>query len=210
MDSTFDLAQFNAFDLLLVVTILFSIVISSVRGFVREAIGLGAWSGAVYAGLYLHTWVTPLIGRFIADPHITQLASMIATFFMGLLFLLSIVQWISYAVHNSLARSVDRSLGILFGAFRGIFLIMAAYLGALCYIPLSEQPAIVQLSKSRLLLNKGTFLCAPYMPSYFHKNPIFQETLRAIQPPKSMSAQELTNELSKPKPPQGIHFIKEF
>jgi len=194
-----DYSHFNAFDLLLLVTLVFSMIIGFVRGFVRESLGLGAWGGALWIMLQDYEWPKQILSRWIHDPMIIKAVSSVFIFCIALVILLALAQWISHYVHSSIAKSIDRSLGIVFGFTRGLTVTCLVYLGSLFFIPPKAQPSIVQLSKSHAHLNRGALFLTPFLPSFFKEQEMFKASLKELELPQP-SPEGLSHDLSSPRP----------
>ena len=187
----------NAFDLLILVTLGFSTLIGFARGFVREFFGLGAWGGAVFIAIQDYALPRELLGKWITDPMLLKIGSMFSVFCVALIFFLCIAQWISIIVQQSFAQSVDRSLGLVFGLFRGAILICGAYMGALVLFPISQVPPIVNTSKSIAWLNRGVLFAAPLAPSAVRQGAWFVKNIQTLTP-EHFSSDDLSKSLSEP------------
>jgi membrane protein required for colicin V production len=194
-----DSSHFNAFDMLLLVTLLFSMIIGFVRGFVRESLGLGAWGGALWIMVQDYEWPKKILSRWIHDPMILKVVSSFFIFCSTLVILLALAQWISHYIHSSIAKSIDRSLGIVFGFIRGLAVMCFVYLGSLFFIAPQHQPSIIQLSKSHSHLNRGALFIAPFIPSFFKEQEVFKANLKELTPPQH-SPEGLSQDLSSPRP----------
>lgn len=192
-------SQFNAFDLLILVTIGFSLLIGFARGFVREIFGLGAWVGSALVAKQDFQWPKDFFGQWIKDPSILQASGFFSIFCITLIVFLCLAQWLSMMVQKSFAKTVDQSLGLVFGFARGLCLICFAYLGALALFPSDKIPFIVNGSKSVTWLNHAAFFCANRLPESLKNNPTLLRNLRELQAPP-MSSTDLTQSLSSPKP----------
>jgi membrane protein required for colicin V production len=192
-------SHFNAFDLLILVTLGFSILIGFSRGFVRELFGLGAWGGAGFMAMQKYAWPEEFLAQWIHDPKIAQPASMFLVFLIALILFLCIAQWLSLIIQESFAQTIDRSLGLVFGFFRGIFIICAVYMGALILFSAHRVPAIVSSSKSVIWLNRGVVFMEPLSPKFVRTAPLFMKNIMLLKPAQ-LSADDLTQSLAAPTP----------
>jgi membrane protein required for colicin V production len=117
----------NAADYLLIIIVAVTTVLGTIRGFMREAIALLAWLGGVWIAWRYSDAVGPFLGGLLGhEPQRTWVGR------AALLCSVLLVAWIiggvlSYFIHQSgLSVSVDRILGGLFGALRGVTLIALA------------------------------------------------------------------------------------
>jgi membrane protein required for colicin V production len=192
-------SHFNAFDLLILVTVCFSILIGAFRGFVREVFGLLAWIGAAWITIHHYQWSSNFLGQWIRDPIILNAASRFSVFCIMLIMLLCIAQWFSIMVQKTFAHSVDRSLGLVFGFFRGLLVVCGAYMASMFIFPIEKIPTIVTSSKSLSWLNRGVLIGASFAPRSVLDNPVFVKNLQELSPP-ALPSEQLSNSLSAPRP----------
>ncbi|WP_304985221.1 CvpA family protein [Coxiella-like endosymbiont] len=120
-------SHFNWVDFTIIGIIVFSIIISFFRGFVREAILLVIWIGAIVivfkfsepVQIHLRPWINSDSLRYAAAFGILLLAVFIFGIFINLI--------VHALVKKTGLTITDRLLGIFFGAARG-FLIVAVFL----------------------------------------------------------------------------------
>jgi membrane protein required for colicin V production len=190
-------AHFNVFDLLLLVIAGFSMMIGFSRGVIREFFGLVAWGSSAIIALKYGESAQFLLAPWIHEVSILKIASQLLMFIFSLIIFLFIVQWISMVVQNSMAQSIDRSLGMVFGVLRGIGIVCGIYMGSLFFILPSDQPLVVTLSKSHMWLNRGVLFLKPHLPESIRQQALFQKSLQQLNQDEQ-SAQQLTKELSIP------------
>ena len=134
---------------------LLSAVLAMVRGFSREMLSIASWAVAAVAAYYFYPSVVPLIQPYI-EPY-TKNATVVAGAAAAIIFIVVLIvatiitMKIADAIIDSRVGALDRTLGFLFGAARGI-LVMGV--GFLFFTSLagSQQPAWVTDAKSRPLL----------------------------------------------------------
>ena len=116
-------------DILIAVAIAISVVVGIFRGFVKEAISIAALLFAIWAALYF--------GPAIGDVSESWLSSEELQMWFGRVLVFSVVLavggllgWgISKLVRLSVLSGMDRFLGSLFGALRGILLVAVFIIG---------------------------------------------------------------------------------
>ena len=118
----------SLFDLLVVGIVILSALLASVRGFTREVLAIASWVAAGAAAYMFH----PLALNFIA-PHIGNkqiaLAAAIAVVFLIVLVAVTLVTVrISDMILDSRIGTLDRSLGFMFGAARGLLIAAIAFI----------------------------------------------------------------------------------
>jgi membrane protein required for colicin V production len=118
----------SAVDLVVIGVVLFSALLAAVRGFTREVLGILAWAVAAASAWVLHPGAVPLVARLFKD-HLGNtnttliLITAIASIFLITLILVSLITVkISDVILDSRIGAVDRSLGFVFGAGRGLLL----------------------------------------------------------------------------------------
>ncbi|MBM3631423.1 MAG: CvpA family protein [Alphaproteobacteria bacterium] len=192
-------SQFNTFDLLILVTLGFSLLIGFARGFVREVFGLCAWLGAALVAKQDFQWPKDFFAQWIDNPSILQAAGFFLVFCLTLVVFLFLAQWLSMVVQKSFAKTVDQSLGLVFGFVRGLSLICGSYVGALILFPSDKIPIIVTCSKSATWLNHAAFFCAKHLPESLKKNELLIKNLKDLDL-SPIHSNALTQSLSAPKP----------
>ncbi|MBC7983755.1 MAG: CvpA family protein [Candidatus Obscuribacterales bacterium] len=114
----------NAADYVIIGVLVISLVLGTIRGFMREAIGLLAWLGGLWlAWRYAHL-VTPALGGLLADEPLRTWVARAIILLSVMLFAWIFAGILSYFIHQSgLSVTVDRLLGGLFGLLRGAALV---------------------------------------------------------------------------------------
>jgi membrane protein required for colicin V production len=116
--------RMNAADFLVIIVLAVTLVLGTVRGFMREAIALLAWLGGLWLAWRYADLLKPFLGGLLAQEPQRTWVSRAAILSGVILFAWIVGGVLSYFVHQSgLSVSVDRFLGGLFGALRGLTLI---------------------------------------------------------------------------------------
>lgn len=115
-------------DVIVIVVVLISAVLAMVRGFVREALSIASWVAAAAAAYFLYRPVVPLIAPYVASTTVQAIAAAGVVFVVALVVATYITTKIADFVVDSRIGAVDRAFGFLFGAARGILLLVVALL----------------------------------------------------------------------------------
>lgn len=115
-------------DLGFIVVVLISALLSMVRGFTREVLAIVSWGAAAAAAYYFYPQVLPFLKPYIAKDTIALAVAVAAVFFVTLIIISIITVRISDAILDSKVGALDRTLGFLFGAGRGMLLCSVAFL----------------------------------------------------------------------------------
>ncbi len=115
-------------DLIVIVVVLVSAVLAMVRGFVREVLSVASWVAAVAAAYFLYKPLVPLVRNYIPSVTIATIVAAAVIFFIALIVASYITTKISDFVIDSRVGALDRALGFVFGAARGLLLLVIALL----------------------------------------------------------------------------------
>ncbi len=141
---------FNWVDCAIVGIILISILISLVRGFVREGLSLITWIGAIWIGIHFYQHVSIWLAPHISSVPIRMVAAFgvlfISTLLVGSILSFIFVQF----VKKTGLSGTDRTLGIVFGLARGIIIVSIALLIGEMIFPPGHSSEAKALEQSRL------------------------------------------------------------
>ena len=141
-------------DGILIVVMLISALLAMIRGFVREVLSIAAWVAAAVAAFLLYDDVLPFVQPHISQKQLALVASAGGVFVLTLIVVSFITMRISDYVLDSRIGPLDRTLGFVFGAARGLLLVVVGMLFFNWFIhDEASQPAWVAQAKSRPLLN---------------------------------------------------------
>lgn len=123
-------------DLVIIVIIVLSALISVVRGFVKETISLITW---IVAGILAFRYFAPLAGvlePYVSSPTIRNITAF-AVLFISTLVIGAIINFImSQLVDRTGLGGTDKALGVFFGAARGVLIVtMIVLLASLTPMP---------------------------------------------------------------------------
>ena len=135
-------------DLVIVAVLAVSALLAFMRGLVREVLGLAAWVGAIFAGVWALPRVRPQFQHWLGGSPWVDPAAFAVVFIIALIVLLLISRWISAIVRRSALGGVDRSLGLVFGLARGAALVILAYIAVGMVVQVDRWPDVVLKAES--------------------------------------------------------------
>ncbi len=146
-------------DGILLFVILISAVLAMIRGFTREVFSIGSWIAAAAVAYFFWDDLLPYVQRYIEDKNLSLGVTIAGIFFVTLLIVSIITMRISDFVLDSRAGPLDRTLGFVFGAARGLVLVIIAVLFLNFFIAPDRQPQWIAMAKSKPWLDSlGTDL----------------------------------------------------
>jgi membrane protein required for colicin V production len=172
-------------DLVVIGVVLISALLAAVRGFTREVLAIVSWVAAAAVAWVFHPQLLPFVKQYIpqssAQDTIALVAS-IAALFLGTLIVVSLVTAkISDFVLDSRIGALDRTLGFVFGAARGLLLAVIGYLFFAALVGNEKMPVWAKDAKAK---------------------PMLEETGRSLiaMLPQDVNADWIKNLLKKQKP----------
>jgi len=146
---------FTVTDGIVIAIILLSGLFAFFRGFVKEALAIGAWVGAALAALYGFKYARPITRQFITVEMIADVTTGAVLFIAALIVLSLISGAISRRVQDSRLSAVDRSLGFLFGVARGGVIVCLALLVVNWAVPREQRPDWIAQAKTLPAIEQG-------------------------------------------------------
>ncbi|GAA0782676.1 CvpA family protein [Roseibium denhamense] len=134
----------------LVLGIMFiSAILAMIRGFVREVLSIVSWVAAAAAAFFLYERVTPYAQQYISHDLVAMGVAAAGVFLVTLIVVSYITMRISDFVLDSRIGALDRTLGFVFGAARGLLLVVVAMMFFNWFVQPEQQPQWVLDAKSR-------------------------------------------------------------
>lgn len=115
-----------------------SIVVSLIRGFVREALSLAVWIGAFFVASSFYADVAVYFTHF-DDPMIRNGLAAVALFVATLIVGAMITYLVGQLVEKTGLSGTDRVLGSIFGALRGVLIVCGVLFVFDSFTHLSEE-----------------------------------------------------------------------
>jgi membrane protein required for colicin V production len=156
----------NALDLAIAAIVVLSGLFAFARGFVKEALSIGAWAGAAFAAFYALPYARPMAERFTGKGPAADALAGVAVFVLAIIVLSLVTSAISRRVKASSLSALDRTFGLIFGLARGAFLVCLAYVALAWLLPPGDQrPRWMAEARTLPLLKSGADQLARFVPA---------------------------------------------
>ena len=145
-------------DAILVGFTLVSAMLAMVRGFSREVLSIVSWVASAAAAFFFYKPVVPYLKPYIDNDKIAMGAAAAIVFVIALIVVSVITMKIADWIIDSRVGALDRTLGFLYGAARGV-LVVAVGLMFFTWLAGDKAPAWIGQSKSKPFLDSiGTWI----------------------------------------------------
>lgn len=145
-------------DIILIAVMVISGLLAMVRGLVREIFAIASWVIAAGVTLYAYPLLLPYAKQHITNDTFAMAATVGGVFLLTLLIVSIITVRISDLVLDSRIGALDRTLGFLYGAARGVLVVSVGLL-FFNWLVGDKSPTWIADAKSRPLLESiGTKL----------------------------------------------------
>ena len=110
-------------DLIILGVIFISVVISLMRGFVKEALSLTGWLASLWVAMSFSSGMADLYISLIDDPTLRLLAAFVSLFVLSLIVGAIVNFFATQFIQRVGLTGIDRTIGGVFGFLRGILLV---------------------------------------------------------------------------------------
>jgi membrane protein required for colicin V production len=145
----------NTLDLIVLAIIGISGLFAFARGFVREALSIGAWVASGFVAIYGFPTVRPIARSLIGNPTVADIVAGAALFLGALVILTLATAALASRVKGSALSALDRTLGFVFGLVRGAVLACLAWMLLAWAWPEAEWPDWAQKARLKPFLESG-------------------------------------------------------
>jgi membrane protein required for colicin V production len=151
-------------DLTVTIVVLVSGLLALLRGFTREVLAVVSWVAAAASAYYLHPLVVPYVKPYVPKENLAVYAAAAVVFFATLIVVSLLTVKLSDVILDSKIGALDRSLGFLFGAARGLLLAVVAFLFYDWLVPEASQPDWVKTARTKPVLQASGDRLRDFLP----------------------------------------------
>jgi membrane protein required for colicin V production len=156
----------NFVDICVLAVIGISALLALSRGLVKEVLSILSWVGAVVAVIFLLPRAEPIVGQYIKEPLLAQIASGIGIFILALVVFGIANHYLSANVRSSALGALDRSLGLIFGIVRGAVVVCVAYILMSWAMPNpASRPDVIREARTEPLAAEGATFLKSLLPA---------------------------------------------
>lgn len=112
----------TAFDVGVGILVLISAILATSRGLTREVLSLLTWAGSAAVAIWMWQYHNDIARNYIQEEIVADVATVVVSFIIALIVLHLITMRIADFVVDSRVGPLDRTLGFVFGALRGILI----------------------------------------------------------------------------------------
>jgi len=158
MHSVIEFIQNNisAFDLIVCLIILYSIVQSAARGFMLSLLSFSKWLLALVITIVLVPKFNPWVQEYVDSKFISDIGLGIFIYIFSLFVIINIGKAISSAVTWSGLGAVDKSFGLIFGIFKGYIICVCFFSLFNWFYPHENWPIKTEGTYSYQIVYKGS------------------------------------------------------
>lgn len=190
----------HTFDFIVAGVVLLSGVLAFMHGFVREVLSIATWIGAAAAAIIGYPMAREVAGAYIPSPLVADFAAGALLFVGAFLILAVIARAISRAFESADGLGpINRSLGLLFGLFRGLAILTVAYLALAWTVPERDHPEWITEARSAPLLSEAAALLEQALPADWRRKA--GDGVKAAE--DAAEAAEMLRKLNAPDPATG-------
>lgn len=151
-------------DTLVILIIAFSALIAFSRGIVRELLGLTSWILAVLGAIFGIGLLRPIFTSFIKNQTLANIVGMASIALLILIICTIINANVAKKLRKSALSGLDRTLGLIFGIVRGMFLILIIYLSAALLLAKEEMTRYMQANWTMPIIRQGGLILEQAIP----------------------------------------------
>ena len=157
----------NILDLISLLIIISSGIISSFRGFVKEGLSIAAWVGAIFSSIYISPFFFEASQLLIENKILSEFATYISTFIFVLVTLSITIRSLTVYVKSSALNNLDKSLGFLFGILKGVIILSVILIIFDWFSTENERPHLINKAKLLPIVDTTSKILISTLPKDF-------------------------------------------
>ena len=156
--------EFEHLDYAIIAVLLVSASLSLIRGFTKEVLSITGWIVSGYAAIFFGPSIKPLLANYVKIDWVVNGGAMLIVFLLTLIAFSIGGSFIAKSMKASPLGPLDRTMGVIFGGLRGVFIVCTAYLGVSAVIPEDDHPGFIKDAKLRPMLQTGSKAVVALVP----------------------------------------------
>lgn len=177
-------------DLAVLGIVLVSAVLALLRGFTREVLAIVSWvvAAGVGYGEYKHPLLLEHVKHFVPNEKFAPYVSVGIAFLLALILISLITVKVSDLILDSKIGALDRTLGFIFGAARGMLLAIVAFFFYSWLAHDESQPEWVKNARMKPFLEAGGERLSDFIPQDIEKQ--IEAAVSSLKHKKSVPAND--------------------
>ena len=160
----------HTFDLVIAGVVLISGVLAFMHGFVREVLSIATWIGAGAVAILGYPMAREVAAAYIPSPLVADIAAGALLFVGAFLVLAVVARAIGRAFESADGLGpINRSLGLMFGLFRGGLIVAVAYLALSWTVPERDHPGWIAEARTTPILKEGAAMIESALPAEWRR-----------------------------------------
>ncbi|MGB1361002.1 MAG: CvpA family protein [Alphaproteobacteria bacterium] len=187
----------NIVDIIFIVIVLLSAILSYQKGFIQEIMRISSWIGAGGVALYSYNPILPHVKKYVDMEIGASAITGASSFILSLVIFYIISHFISGIVKYSPIGSVNKSLGFIFGIIKGILICSVMYI-TVNYLFDGKRIDEFQTAKTEPVLTASSKVIISALPENFEN--MLAKTVGVIEQnaDKAKSLSDTYNKLNQP------------
>jgi membrane protein required for colicin V production len=154
---------FNFLDYIYIILMFSSTMFGFVRGFIKDFFSTCAWFGSGFIAILASPYLIPFVYERVPNMAIARCVTIVIVYLIVLVIFLLIVSLMSQNVKRGVLSGVDRAVGVLFGLFRGLGVLICFCILMIIFEVPRDKYEIVKYSKLSVILFDISELLIPQM-----------------------------------------------
>ncbi len=162
---------FNIIDIFILIIILTSCIVATFRGFIKETFSIVSWIFSLFVAYSFFEKFKLVLIEYISQKIVVDIIAFSLPFLATLFISHLISKWLSPKFNFSEILFLDKVFGSVFGALRGVLIVVLFYLGFLYLIGKErELPDLILEAYSYQYLKSTTDVLSDYFDEQFERS----------------------------------------